>query len=485
MDRTLLKQFDEQMQKQADDVETTIAQTGLTYEDLTSQGMLADLGRMWTGASILRAEQQGSAQADVQAKAYDSLKALYQAKGKDQDDLDISLASKPGMFGQVETVEELAKHDEEILRLRSESMLNYNNQPLDGIKTSQEVKDEMIDDYAKLRARDDVETEKSSWVGSVSYGLGAIYGWMQDPINLTTSLGAGTPSLMKVVAEQSTKKAIQAGLQMAGYEIAVNAAQKTAYLPHRLELEKEALGVEYTPMQIAQEYAVESLTVGFLSILGAGGTRAATRSARAAPKVIDPHVRKQEELETQQPVSETAAPDPLQPNEPVTREFADNFYKAKDRMDPDEAAVIQSTIDAAVTTPPGLRQQQHASNYETATKSMARGEEFDVQYKPEESIADELPDDVIDVPIDEAKYKDLIDDTNPIDKVVDEQLYEVKSKLDSLDDSIRVDEVMNDTIIKSETVADIKARLQEKIDDVDTIDKVIACFSKGGPKVNG
>lgn len=207
--------------------------------------------------------------------------------------------------------------------------------------------------------------------------------------------------------------------------------------------------------------------MGLVTLAGAAGARAITTPTRSASKF------------------EGVREEALKEQEPINKEFVDKFEATKSKMDPEEARVIQDSVDVAISTPEGINQKQHASNYEAAARAFEDGKDFDIPYKSLDNTQEAGLREVVDSPLDDSIFTKAADEVKPIDKVIDEKYIEVKNRLDSLDDDYQINEIQGQDIVHSERIADVKARLQTKMDDVKAIDEIIKCFSSGGPKVNG
>lgn len=483
VDQEYLSEYDQKLNDQSRQVESDIDASGLSQMDM----VYGTSDRFSTARRMTNMEQYVSSENEVNRKAKDSMMALAPKIGLSEEDITMAFVTDPEIgYKDIKADRDymalLKKYDEQIVKVREEDPLYYpDNNPL---KTTKEIEQEFVNDYAKVVATDDQETEHSTFLGQLSFAAGAIVGYMEDPGNLV-SIGATAPVVAskygaQVLAAQGIKQTMAAGARFAGMEAVVDTTRDAVInRPHYYDLRKEALGEDASFSQIATDLTIQAGATAALSFVGIMAGDALAKRFKWGSSV-------QEEQPGAIPESgpRYEPPDEMgngggitQDSGVVTREFVNKFEEAKPYMDPVEADVVQEVVDLAKTTPEHLSQSQHGRNYQVALEQVMKGEDVNVPFRAldEPSTSSVVPETAIEQP--------RIQETPPKpDELIMQTYNEIKSKLDTMDDLETLPDTFREQNVASEiTVGSLKQRLKEHFDDVDALDKIITCWSKGGP----
>lgn len=482
VDRESLAEFDARLDEQA----KLQAQDPNFSSEMIARTLMPTTSRFATGRALTNMDQDFSSKKSLNDRSKEALLALAPHIGKTEDDIEMMLVTDPELgYAAINSRRDyttlLKRYDKEIKAAREKDPLHF--QPDSPLKTYSELEEDDNERYRQLTIEDNLDTETSTLMGQLSYAGGAIVGYLEDPANAVSMLVAGGAVGVKFGAEFAAatgKEAFKTGFKWAGYEGLVDTSRDFAMnRPHYYDLREKALGEEWSWKQVGQDFAVQTAATTTFSALGLLAGRQLANSFRWGSSVT-------EEVPGAIPESgpRYVPPDDagngggiVQDSGVVTREFVNKFEEVKPYMDPVEADVVQEVVDLAKTTPEHLSQPQHGRNYQVALEQVMKGEDVNVPFRAldEPSTSSVVPETAIEQP--------RIQETPPKpDELIMQTYNEIKSKLDTMDDL----ETLPDTFDGSEVASDIsvgslKQRLKEHFDDADAIDKVITCWSKGGP----
>lgn len=484
IDPYTLNSIDEQIINNNKKIEATMEATGLSIADLGEQAGFID--RVATSFKQNMGMYQYPNQVKETLRAQESLENWYKSQGKDPEELMIRQASMVG--SDLKQMKELEDNEEAILLARkssstSDNLLEYNSS-LPNVKTASEIRQEMIDEQMKLMEIDRVQTDNSTMLGMVGYAVGAIGAATTDPTSFIPMAGATGLALKTTLPgfQAGGKAALKSGLQMMGYDLAINAAYTGVTDPYMQAQEQQLTGEAPTIERHLMAQAYSAAFTAPLSAIGSAGATLLSRSIRPQSMVKEVPIEETPIVQGSRTTNEAEAePTPFDPlaTGPITRDFVDRFEAAKPRMDPEEAAIIQTSVDIAKSTPRGLDQSQHAANVETSFKAFARGEEPEIPF----TVKDDTAKPATVQPIDDLNSVDQqinewVKDV-PVDEKWQTDFQELNNRIESMTDDI---ELEDGTRFSKDA---IRNKLESMTDDIDTADKLWACFSKGGPKVNG